>query len=216
MTNNHVWPVTDKSSVSCWEEGAGQLVVFTCTLSFTGRDAHLMTGESAWIPVFLKRFRVSETHLRDVNRWFTDSQMCHRMCSPRWSYGWFSWFKEKTRWEWVGVFLWPQRLINNLLCTPPGSLAEADDSQVRRMQLAWMEEAFSAVGVHAARALLYFSIHNFYREKTLDVDHSQLHHPTPLKIRVPLGFFLKGWGFTPNHLLLKNTFLKKGFIKSSL
>lgn len=112
----------------------GTTGVFTCMLSFAGRDAHLMMRESARIHVFLKRCRPSVT--QDVNRWLTDSQMCHRVRSPRWSYGWFRWFKEKTRWGWVGVFLWPQRLINNLPRTPPGSLVEADDSQVRGMQLA--------------------------------------------------------------------------------
>lgn len=49
------------------------------------------------------------------------------------------------------------------------------DSQVRRMQLAWVKDAFSTVGVYTARALLYFYVHDFCREKNiLYVGHFQL------------------------------------------
>lgn len=135
---------------------------------------------------------VSRARLQDVNRRFSHSQMCHRMCisPPRWSYGWFGWFTKKTRRGWVGVYLWPQRLINNRLHAPPATLAQADDSQVRRLQLPWTDEGIRhGEGIHCVRSALLSLVWIFQELKKTDVGPLQPSHP------IEKLHFAAGWGF---------------------
>lgn len=144
-------PVTDKSGITCRGEGIGTTMHFHLRAVIRGQRRSRY--ESAWI------LRFPECQELVCRMWIGDSVTvrCITGCAfpSCWSYGWFGWFTEKTRRGWVGVYLWPQRLINNRLRTPPVTLVQADDSQVRRLQLPWTEEGIRhGEGIHRVRSAL--------------------------------------------------------------
>lgn len=147
MTNNHArLSGTDPASPAERKDRDNWCSPACC---HSRADSHHLNDTRVGLNPFLftpELLRRQSLICRDVNRLLSESDLSPDALSPCWSYGWFCWFDQKTKRGWVGIFLWPQWLINNPLSAPPGDLAEADELQVRRTQLERMEKTFGTVG----------------------------------------------------------------------